>query len=233
MTKHGKKYKAAKAKVDATKKHGLAEGLQKVKELAFAKFDESVDAHINIGIDPAKGEQSVRGSVLLPNSFGKAIRVIVFAKGDYAEKATKAGADLVGAEDLVDKIANGWMEFDYAVATPDLMGMVGKLAKQLGPKGLLPNKKVGTVTFEVAAIVSDLKKGRAFFKNDKNAIVHFSFGKVSQSVDSLKDNLTAFMKQLMAARPATAKGAFIKKVTIVSTMGVGVALSAEEIAKLN
>jgi len=228
MTKHGKKYKAAKAKVDATKKHGLAEGLQKVKELAFAKFDESVDAHINIGIDPAKGEQ-----VLLPNSFGKAIRVIVFAKGDYAEKATKAGADLVGAEDLVDKIANGWMEFDYAVATPDLMGMVGKLAKQLGPKGLLPNKKVGTVTFEVAAIVSDLKKGRAFFKNDKNAIVHFSFGKVSQSVDSLKDNLTAFMKQLMAARPATAKGAFIKKVTIVSTMGVGVALSAEEIAKLN
>lgn len=232
MTLHGKKYRAAKAKVDATRKYNLAEGLQKVKELAFAKFDESVDAHVNLGIDPAKGEQAVRGSVLLPHHFGKPIRVIVFAKGDYADQASKAGADLVGAEDLVDKIANGWMEFDYAVATPDLMGMVGKLAKQLGPKGLLPNKKVGTVTFEVASIVTDLKKGRAFFKNDKNAIVHFPFGKVSLPADSLKDNLTAFMKQLVAARPATAKGTFIKKVTIASTMGVGVVLSAEEIAKL-
>ena len=150
MAMQGKKYREAKAKVTPEKKFPLAEGIAKVKELAYAKFDESVDAHVNIGIDPSKGEQAVRGSVLLPYGTGKKIRIIVFAKGDYAEKARKAGADHVGTDDLIEKISGGWLDFDFAVATPDIMGMVGKLAKILGPKGLLPNKKVGTVTFDVA-----------------------------------------------------------------------------------
>lgn len=229
MAKHGKKYKEAEAKLDAEKKYSLAEGISKIKELAHAKFDESIDAHINIGIDPSKGEQSVRGSVLLPNGTGRKVRIVVFAKGDYAEKAKKAGADFVGAEDLVEKILNGWLEFDFAVATPDIMGMVGKLAKVLGPKGLLPNKKVGTVTFDVADIVQDLKKGRVFFKNDKNAIVHFTFGKKSFDVKKLEENINAFLKALAISKPPTSKGRFIKKVTITATMGPSVPVNLDAI----
>lgn len=229
MAKHGKKYNEAEAKIVADKKYALAEGISKIKELAHAKFDESIDAHVNIGIDPSKGEQAVRGSVLLPNGTGKKVRVVVFAKGDYAEKARKAGADFVGAEDLVEKISNGWLDFDYAVATPDIMGMVGKLAKLLGPKGLLPNKKVGTVTFDVADIVQDLKKGRVFFKNDKNAIVHFTFGKKSFDVKQLQENISAFLKALATSKPPTSKGRFIKKVTITATMGPSIPVNLDEI----
>lgn len=232
MAMHGKKYKSAKEKISPDKSYSLAEGLEKVKELSYAKFDESVDVHVNLGIDASKGEQVVRGSVLLPYGTGKKIRVIVFAKGDYADKATKAGADFVGADDLVDKVAAGWLDFDFAVATPDLMGMVGKLAKTLGPKGLLPNKKVGTVTFDVADIVQDLKKGRVFFKNDKNGIVHFSFGKRSFEVSKLQDNLSSFVKALISAKPPTSKGKYIKKITITSTMGVGIPLVAEDLVKV-
>ena len=231
MAMHGKKYRAAKEKMTLDKNFSFAEGLAKVKELAYAKFDESVDAHVNLGIDASKGEQVVRGSVLLPYGTGKKIKVIVFAKGDYAEKAEKAGADLIGTDDLVDKIAGGWLDFDFAVATPDLMGMVGKLAKVLGPKGLLPNKKVGTVTFDVADIVQDLKKGRVFFKNDKNGIVHFSFGKVSFDVAKLQDNLNSFIRALAASKPSTSKGKFIQKITITSTMGVGIPIAAEDVVK--
>lgn len=232
MASHGKKYRSAKEKVTLDKNVSFAEGLAKVKELAYAKFDESVDAHVNLGIDASKGEQVVRGSVLLPYGTGKKIKVIVFAKGDYADKAEKAGADFVGTDDLVDKIVGGWLDFDFAVATPDLMGMVGKLAKILGPKGLLPNKKVGTVTFDVADIVQDLKKGRMFFKNDKNGIVHFSFGKVSFDVAKLQENLSSFVKALMANKPSTSKGKFIKKITITSTMGVGIPVAAEDVVKV-
>jgi len=232
MAMHGKKYRSAKEKITPEKSYSLAESLAKVKELAYAKFDESVDVHVNLGIDASKGEQVVRGSVLLPHGTGKKVRVIVFAKGDYAEKATKAGADFVGTDDLIDKIAGGWLDFDFAVATPDLMGAVGKLAKVLGPKGLLPNKKVGTVTFDVAEIVQDLKKGRVFFKNDKNGIVHFSFGKVSFDATKLQDNLNSFVRALVAAKPPTSKGKYIRKVTVASTMGVGVPVAAEEVVKV-
>jgi len=181
MSKRGKKYRAAVGQINKESTLPVDEVLKKIKSLSYAKFDESVDVAINLSIDPSKGEQTVRGSVVLPHGTGKKVRVIVFAKGDYAEKAQQAGADTVGADDLIKKIEDGWLDFDYAVATPDLMGKVGKLAKILGPqlakilgpRGLLPNKKVGTVTFDVGAIVSDLKKGLSFFRNDKQGILHF------------------------------------------------------------
>lgn len=229
MAKHGKKYRNALAKVsDRLAVLPVADALARVKDLAYAKFDESVDVSINLGINATKGDQVVRGSVLLPHGTGKRARVIVFAKGDYAAAAEKAGADYVGSEDLIKKIEDGWMDFDYAVATPDIMGAVGKLAKLLGPRGLLPNKKVGTVTFDVAAIVSDLKKGRSFFKNDKQGIVHLSIGKVSFDVNRLRDNLSTVIKAVLGAKPAAAKGKYLKKATIASTMGIGFPVNPDE-----
>ena len=228
MAKHGKKYTKAREDI-ATNELTVKEALKKVKEVGFANFDESVDVAVNLGIDPSKGEQTVRGSVMLPHGRGKVPRIIVFAKGDHALQGEKAGADLVGAEDLIEKIKGGWMEFDYAVATPDLMGSVGKLAKILGPKGLLPNKKLGTVTFDVGSIVAELKKGRAFFKNDKQGIVHFSFGKKSFEADALYDNFAAFLRALQGAKPPTSKGKYIKKVNISSTMGPGIFVSPEDL----
>lgn len=227
---HGKKYRLAKEKVAPGKTFSFLEGLKKVKELAHARFDESVDANVNVGIDPSKGDQVVRGSVLLPWGTGKPVKIVVFAKGDYADAARKAGADYVGAEDLIEKIEGGWLDFNYAIATPDLMGLVGKVAKILGPRGLVPNKKTGTVTFDVAAIVEDLKKGRLFFKNDKNGIVHFSFGRVSFTPEKLAENLGAFIRALASSKPPSSKGKFIRKVTVSSTMGVGVGLNPDEVA---
>jgi large subunit ribosomal protein L1 len=229
MSKHGKKYIKSKKLVEALSNLSIKDALAKVKSAVYTKFDESIDAAVNLGIDASKGDQGVRGSVVLPHGKGKVPRVIVFAKGEYAEQAQKAGADLVGDDDLIEKISGGWMDFDYAVATPDLMIAVGKLAKLLGPRGLLPNKKLGTVTFEVGDIVNELKKGRAFFKNDKQGIVHFSFGKASFDVDTLQDNFNAFMKALIAAKPAASKGKFIKKLNVSSTMGPGVSISPEEV----
>lgn len=231
MSKHGKKYTQAAEKVVRGQAVPVQEALTKVKQLAYAKFDEAVDAHVNLGIDASKGDQTVRGSVVLPHGKGKTVRIVVFAKGDYADEAVKAGADFVGTDDLIEKINAGWMDFDYAVATPDIMGLVGKVAKALGPRGLLPNKKVGTVTFEVGQTVAELKKGRVFFKNDKNGLVHFSFGKVSFDAQKLQDNLAAFIKALMAAKPATAKGKYLKKVTVTSTMGVGIAVNPDEFVR--
>jgi large subunit ribosomal protein L1 len=230
MAKHGKKYQAAAAKKSAVDL-GVNVALQKVKDLSFVKFDESVDVAINLGIDAAKGEQTVRGSVVLPYSKGKEKVVIVFAKGEYADAAKKAGADFVGMEDLIEKIQGGWLNFDYAVATPDVMGAVGVLARVLGPRGLLPNKKVGTVTFEVESIVADLKRGRAFFRNDKQGIIHFSIGKVSFDVQKLRDNLDALVKAVVTAKPATAKGKYLKKMSLSSTMGIGISLNSDEFVR--
>lgn len=229
MIKRGKKYKQSAKMVQAQVVLPIDQAIAKIKETAFAKFDESIDVDINLGIDASKGEQVVRGSVVLPNRRGKEVRVLVFAKGDFADKAVKAGADFVGADDLIEKIAGGWMDFDYAVATPDLMGAIGKLAKQLGPRGLLPNKKLGTVTFDVGPVVEDLKRGRVFFKNDKGGSVHFAFGKKSFDAQKLKDNLIAFVKAVVAAKPATAKGKYLKKMVISSTMGVGMLVNPDEL----
>jgi large subunit ribosomal protein L1 len=231
MSKQGKKYIKAIEQRGKMEVLAAKNAVTKVKELHYVKFDESVDVHVNLGIDASKGEQVVRGSVILPHGRGKSVKIVVFAKGDKAEEALKAGADYVGAEDLVEKILGGWMDFSFTVATPDMMGLVGKLARQLGPKGLLPNKKVGTVTFDVASVVSELKQGRVFFKNDKSGLVHFSFGKISFDAQNLYQNLTAFMKALVASKPATSKGKFLKKVTISSSMGVGIAVNPDEFSQ--
>ncbi|HZW61486.1 MAG TPA: 50S ribosomal protein L1 [Candidatus Babeliales bacterium] len=231
MSKHGKKYSEAKEKVVPNQVVPVDQALSMAKSLAYAKFDESVDVHVNLGIDSSKGEQVVRGSVVLPNGRGRTIKVLVFAKGDQAEAAKKAGADYVGVEDLVEKINGGWLDFDYAVATPDLMGVVGQLAKVLGPRGLLPNKKLGTVALDVAPVVKELKQGRVFFKNDKSGIVHFSFGKRSFDVNKLHENLAEFVRALVASKPAASKGKFLKKMTICTTMGVGIQINPDEVLR--
>lgn len=220
MINHGKKYRKAKEQV-AQKALLVRDALGKVKELSFVKFDESVDVAVNLGIDSSKGDQVVRGSVALPHGTGKKVRIVVFAEGSKADEAKAAGADFAGFDDLVQKISGGWLDFDYAVATPDLMPKLGVLAKTLGPKGLLPNKKLGTVTEDVATVVKELKKGKAFFKNDKYGLIHFSIGKVSFGSEKLYENFSEFVKVLSSSKPATSKGKFIKKVTVSSTMGVG------------
>ena len=229
MSKHGKKYEQARKAHETGNVLPIDKALAKLKDLAYAKFDESVDVDVNLSIDPDKGDQVVRGSVTLPYSKGRQARVVVFAKGDYALQAEKAGADVVGSDDLVDRVLGGWTDFDFAVATPDLMGIVGKLAKILGPQGKLPNKKQGTVTFDVSQIVKELKQGRVFFKNDKQGIVHFSFGKASFDNPKLRENLVAFIKALVDAKPAASKGKYLKKMTLTTTMGVGIQVNPDEL----
>lgn len=231
MRKVGKKHldvkeslKLAKASINSWKS-----AIEFVIKNARAKFNETVDADIVLGIDASKGEQTVRGSVLLPHGTGKKVRILVFAKGEYEDMARQAGADFVGIEDLIQKIESGWTDFDVAVATPDLMGLVGKVAKILGPRGLLPNAKMGTVTFDIEGIVTDLKKGRLSFRNDKGGILHASFGKISFGVDNLYENLVALVKAVQMIKPATSKGKFLRKITISSTMGVGVSINPDEI----
>ena len=227
-SKTGKKHEIAKKTLDSTQITTWDAGLDFVVKNKHTKFDESVDVCVILGIDASKGEQTVRGSVLLPNGTGKKIKVLVFARGDHEEAAVKAGADFTGAEDLIEKINGGWLDFNVAVATPDLMGLVGKVAKILGPRGLLPNNKVGTVTFDVASIVSDLKKGRLNYRNDKCGVVHTSFGKVSFGKDKLLENLKVLINAIRASKPTTSKGKFIKKIIVSSTMGVGVNLNPDE-----
>lgn len=227
MVKMGKKHQKALQAVTKKELMNSKDAFQQVKELAYVAFDESIDLDISLGIDPTKGDQVVRGSVVLPHGNGRKVKIAVFAKGDQAEAAKQAGADHVGAEDLIEKISGGWIDFDYTVATPDMMGAVGKLARVLGPKGLLPNKKLGTVALEVAPVVADLKKGKSFFKNDKQGLVHFSLGKVSFDVDKLEDNFESFMQALKAVKPVASKGKFVRKVTVSSSMGVGIGINLE------
>ncbi|AXK60504.1 50S ribosomal protein L1 [Candidatus Chromulinivorax destructor] len=230
MVKHGKKHRNALQLVSNLDLLSHKDAIAKVKSLSFAKFDESIDIDVNLGIDATKGDQVVRGGVVLPHGTGKKVRIVVFAKGDAATQAEKAGADFVGAEDLIEKISQGWVDFDFAVATPDMVAPIGVLARILGPKGLLPNKKLGTVTQNVGAIVADLKKGKAFFKNDKQGLVHFSIGKVSFDVSQLQENFVTFMKTLAASKPAASKGKFIRKVTMSSSMGVGIGVNLEQVS---
>lgn len=230
MTNHGKKYLKAREQLQSTVALPAKEAFKKIQELSFAKFDESVDVSVNLGIDASKGEQVVRGSVTMPHGNGKKTRVLVFVEGAKADEARAAGADYVGFDELVDKIAGGWVDFDYAVATPDLMPKLGKLAKVLGPKGLLPNKKLGTVADDVASVVKELKKGKSFFKNDKYGLVHFGLGRLSFGSDKLFDNFAEFLKVLAASKPTASKGKFIRKITVSSTMGLGIQVDIDSLA---
>ena len=218
----GKKHKAAKAKIDRSKAYPIEEALSLVKETAHAKFDETVDLCVRLGVDPRKADQMVRGAVVLPNGLGKTVRVLVFAKGEKAQEALAAGADHVGADDLVAKIQEGWFEFDTAIATPDMMGTVGKIGKLLGPRGLMPNPKVGTVTFEIGRAVQEAKSGKIEYRVEKAGIIHAPVGKVSFDAEKLKGNIVALMDALVKAKPATSKGTYLKKISISSTMGPGV-----------
>lgn len=219
-----KKQNDAKEKIDRTKQYDIKEAIDLIKELAYVKFDESVDLSMNLGIDPRKSEQMVRGSVVLPHGLGKKVRVIVFAKGEKATEGKDAGAEFVGAEDLVEKVQGGWLDFDKVVATPDVMGLVGKLGKLLGPRGLMPNPKSGTVTFDVGKAVKDITAGKADYRTEKAGVVHVSIGKVSFDSDKLIDNAKTVVKAIEKAKPSSSKGKYLKKISISATMGVGIPL---------
>jgi large subunit ribosomal protein L1 len=216
-----KKHVSAKEKIDKTKQYDIKEAVDLVKQLAHTKFDETVDLAVNLGVDPRKSDQMVRGSVVLPHGLGKKIRVLVFAKGEKATEATNAGAEYVGAEDLVEKIQGGWLDFDKVVATPDVMGMAGKLGKILGPRGLMPNPKSGTVTFDVGKAVRDITA--------KAGVIHVSIGKVSFDSEKLIDNAKTVIKAVEKAKPSSSKGKYLKKVSISSTMGAGVPVNVSSV----
>ena len=223
--KRGKKYTDAFKKADADNKYlTLDDAIKIVVDTHYAKFDESVDVAINLGIDVKKNDQQVRGAVLLPHGTGKTVKILVFAKGEKEREAQSAGADYVGQDDMIAKVQQGFMDFNRVVATPDMMASVGKLGKILGPRGLMPNPKVGTVTFEVGRIVKELKEGKIEFKAEKNGIVQASIGKVSFGADKLKENFTALLEVVNRLKPASSKGVYVKKVSLSSTMGLGVAL---------
>jgi len=219
-----KRFTAALKTVDRTKKYSPEDALNMVVQTSTAKFDETIDVAVRLGVDPKQSDQQVRGAVDLPNGLGKVVRVVVFAKGPKEAEAKAAGADFVGSDDLVTKIQGGWMEFDKAIATPDMMATVSKVAKILGPRGLMPNPKVGTVTMNVSAAVAAEKKGKLDFRVDKAGIVHAAIGKKSMGSDKLKENYMALMNALMKAKPATSKGIYLLGITMSSTMGPGVKL---------
>lgn len=229
MSKSGKRFTAATKKVDRNARYSMKAGLPLVVETATAKFDEAIDVAVVLGVDPKQSDQQVRGAVDLPHGLGKAVRVIVFAKGPKEEEAKAAGADYVGADDLVAKIQGGWLDFDKAIATPDMMATVSKVAKVLGPRGLMPNPKVGTVTMNVGAAVTAEKKGKLDFRVDKAAIVHAVIGRKSMGADKLRDNFNAFLGALLKAKPSTSKGNYLRSVTVSSTMGPGVKMDLSEL----
>ena len=229
MLKRGKRILAAKAKVEPGKRYSLKEAAEIVVSTAATKFDETVDAAIRLGVNPAHADQMVRGSVVLPHGLGKTVRVLAFAKGDKEKEALEAGADLVGNDEVIEKIKGGWMEFDRVIATPDMMGAVGKIGKILGPRGLMPNPKVGTVTFEVGNAVKELKAGKVEFRVEKAGIVHSPVGKVSFGADKLRENISALLETILKLKPASSKGTYIKSIAISSTMGVGVKIDPLDI----
>jgi len=222
MPKRGKKYVESLNKVDTTKRHALAEAVQVALESSFVKFDETVDVAVRLGVDPRHADQMVRGTVVLPNGLGKEVKVLVFAKGEKEKEALDAGADFAGNDELIEKIKEGWTGFDKAVATPDMMGTVGKIGKILGPRGLMPNAKTGTVTFDVARAVNELKAGKIDFRVEKAGIVHVPVGKVSFGVEKLVQNVTAFLETIIRIKPSTSKGTYLRGLAISTTMGPGV-----------
>jgi len=225
MPKHGKKYLDAVKEFDKQTLYDPAQAIELVKKLAKAKFDETIELAVKLGVDPRHADQQIRGAVVLPHGTGKTRSVLVFAKGEKAKEAEAAGADFVGAEDMVEKIQGGWFGFDVAIATPDMMGTVGKLGRLLGPKGLMPNPKTGTVTFDVDRAVKEVKAGKIEYRVDKTSIIHAPIGKASFDVNKLEDNFRTLMEVLIKAKPASAKGQYLKSITVSSTMGPGVKIN--------
>ncbi len=232
MPTRGKNLRNAREKLDRLKKYSFEEGVALALVSSFAKFDESVDVAVRLGVDPRHADQMVRGTVVLPHGTGRTARVLVFAKGEKEKEAMDAGADYAGAEELVEKVQGGWLEFDKAVATPDVMGMVGKLGRLLGPRGLMPNAKVGTVTFEVAKAVRELKAGKIEFRVDRTGVVHAPMGKVSFGSEKLIENLASFFDVIVRAKPTTSKGTYLRGIAISTTMGPGVKIDPNEVRAL-
>ena len=227
MAKHGKKYRAALEKIEEGRKYSLDEGLEKVREVSAVtarKFDETVELTMWLGVDPRKADQLVRGTVVLPHGVGKTVRVLVIAQGEKLREAEEAGADLTGGEDVVNRIKGGWLDFDAVIATPDMMRLVGQLGKVLGPRGLMPNPKTGTVTFDVATAVRETKAGKVEYRVDKTGVIHVGIGKVSFEPDRLRENAQTLLDAVVKATPSTAKGKYVKKVNLASTMSPGVLL---------
>ncbi|AOQ25445.1 50S ribosomal protein L1 [Neomoorella thermoacetica] len=231
MPKHGKRYREVSKLVSRQELYEPDEAIELLKKTASAKFDETVEVAVKLGVDPRHADQQVRGTVVLPNGTGKTRRVLVFAKGDKAKEAEEAGADFVGAEDLVEKIQGGWLDFDVAIATPDMMGLVGRLGRILGPRGLMPNPKAGTVTMDIARAVKEVKAGKIEFRVDKTAIIHAPIGKASFEASKLKENFQALMDALLRAKPATAKGQYLKSVSLATTMGPGIRVNPLRVVK--
>ena len=232
MPQRGKKYREASKLIDRQKKHTLEEACQILPNTRIAKFDESVDIAVRLGVNPKYADQMVRGAVVMPHGTGKSIRVAVFAKGEKAKEAEAAGADVVGAEDLVEKVQGGFLDFDATVATPDMMGLVGRLGRVLGTRGLMPNPKVGTVTLDVGRVVRELKGGRVEFRVEKAGIVHAPVGRISFGAEKLKENVLAIMELLVKLKPGSAKGTYVRSVALSSTMGPSVRLDAAEVVAL-
>ena len=232
MAKKSKKYVEALGKIDRTRLYESKEALALVSEIATAKFDETVEAHIKLGVDSRHADQQVRGAIVLPHGTGKTKKVLVFAKGEKAKEAEAAGADFVGAEDLVQKIQKeNWFDFDVVVATPDMMGVVGRLGRVLGPKGLMPNPKSGTVTFDVTKAVEEIKAGKVEYRLDKNNIIHVAIGKVSFGGEKLAENFNVLMNAIIKAKPSAAKGQYLRSVTVTSTMGPGVKINPARVSE--
>ena len=232
MKKRGKRYTTAKAMIEPGKRYELNDAISLIKGMPQTKFDESIDMAVSLGVNPRKADEMVRGTVVLPHGTGKILRILVFAKGEKEKEALEAGADYAGGDDLVEKIRGGWLEFDRTVATPDMMSNVGKLGKILGPRGLMPNPKTGTVTFDVARVIQEIKKGKIDFRVEKNGILHVSIGKVSLTAQQLMENASAFLDAVIKLKPSTSKGQYIKNLALASTMGPGVKLDVVQVRNM-
>ena len=232
MAKRGKKQRKARESVDFSQRYEFADGVKIALECAYARFDESVDLAVRLGVDPRRADQMVRGTVVLPNGTGKSVRVLAFAKGEKEKEAREAGADYAGSDDLITKIKGGWLEFDKTVATPDMMGAVGKIGKILGPRGLMPNAKLGTVTFDLGKAIKEIKAGKIDFRVEKSGIVHAAVGRVSFGADRILENIATFMDSIVRMKPAASKGAYIRSIGISTTMGPGIKIDPANVKVL-
>lgn len=232
MVRRGKKYQKVREGLDLSRKYDFPEAVNLALQCSFARFDESVDMAVRLGVDPRRADQMVRGTVLLPNGTGKTVRVLVFAKGEKEKEAVDAGADHAGSEELIEKIKGGWLEFDKTVATPDMMGAVGKIGKILGPRGLMPNAKLGTVTFEVAKVIKEIKAGKIEFRVEKSGVVHAPVGRVSLGAEKLLQNIASFIDTIVRLKPASSKGIYLKSIAVSTTMGPGIKIDPAHVKGL-